>query len=166
MTLKLSIVAVMAVMLLNGCNNEDKKNVVADSPKKEVQKHTSYLEEDTVSAPLLDAQTNRKTTDEMTKKEYKRVIGSDAGKRAYTKLMEIFNKNISRIASEGYNDTFVITYMNDTELGISSAFTGLNRLEQNYIRNKIIYDLEKKGYIVKYNEYWDNPNSFNISVSW
>lgn len=154
-----------ALLLLNGCNG-DKKDSTVDTPKEEVQKHATFLEEKIVSAPLTDAQENRKKTDEMTKKEFQRVLGSPAGKQAYTKLMEIFNRNVSRIAAEGYNDTFVVWYMNDREIGIPKAFAGLNRLEQNYVRDKVIYDLENKGYTVKHNEYWNNPESINISVSW
>lgn len=158
-------ISLLTIMLLSGCNG-DKKDSTAETPKQEVQKHAAFLEENIVSAPLTDAQANRKTTDEMTKKEFQRVLGSDAGKHAYTKLMEIFNSNISRIAAQGYNDTFMVTYMNDRQIGIPEAFAGLNRLEQNYVRDKVIYDLEKKGYTVKYNEYWNNPESINISVSW
>ena len=154
-----------ALLLLNGCSG-NKKASTTETPKEEVQKHAAFLEEDVVSAPLTDAQANRKKTDEMTKKEFKRVLGSPSGKQAYSKLMEIFNSNISRIAAEGYNDTFMITYMNDRQIGIPAAFTGLNRLEQNYVRDKVIYDLEKKGYTVQHNEYWNNPESINISVSW
>ena len=155
----------MSLLILNGCSG-NQKNSTDNTPKEEVQKHTEFLEENVVSTPMTDAQTNRKKTDEMTKKEFQRVLGSPTGKQAYTKLMEIFNGNISRIAQAGYNDTFVVWYMNDRELGIPKAFAGLNRLEQNYVRDKVIYDLEKKGYTVKHNEYWNNPESINISVSW
>lgn len=163
MNTKLLLVPV-ALLFLNGCSG-NKKDSTTETPKEEVQKH-AFLEEDVISAPLTDAQANRKKTDEMTKKEFQRVLGSPAGKQAYTKLMEIFNSNISRIAAEGYNDTFVVWYMNDREMGIPKAFSGLNRLEQNYVRDKVIYELEKKGYTIKHNEYWNNPESINISVSW
>ena len=155
----------VALFFLNGCGG-GQKDSTTEPPKEETQKDATFLEEAVVSAPLTDAQENRKKTDEVTKKEFTRVLGSPAGKQAYVKLMEIFNSNISRIAQEGYNDTFVVWYMNERELGIPKAFAGLSRLEQNYVRDKVIYDLEKKGYTVKHNEYWNNPESINISVSW
>lgn len=165
--MKLQNIAVllMAVALLNGCT-EDKKDSSCDAPKKELPAHAAYLQSDIVSATIIDAQTNRKKTDEMTKKEFLRVLGSPAGKQAYTRLMEIFNRNISQIAAQGYNDTFTVNFMNENQVGIPAAFTGLTLLEQNYVRDKVIYDLQEKGYTVKHNEFWNNPKSINISVSW
>ena len=165
MKFTLALVPVLTLLLLSGCSKGEK---VGDSnaTENEVKKHPAYLEKNIVSAPLTDAVNSRKQTDEATAKEYERVLSSEAGKKAYTKLMNIFNTNIATIASQGYNDTFIVTFLNDRALGIPEAFSGLNRLEQNYVRDKVIFDLEQKGYIVKRNEYWNNPESINISVSW
>lgn len=157
--------ALCTLLLVSGCS-EEAKDSTSNTPKNEVQKHAEFLEGSVVSASISDAQINRKKTDEMTEKEFQRILGSPIGKQAYTKIMEIFNRNISLIADQGYYDTFSINYMNSHQLGIREAFTGLNQLEQNYVRDKVIYDLEKKGYTVKNNEYWNNPESINISVSW
>lgn len=162
---KIVLVPLLALMLLSGCNKKDGTEET-NSPKQKEKKHVSFLEKDIPSAPMTDAVTNRKLTEEATAKEYQRILSSDTGKKAYTKLIDIFNTNISRIASQGYYDTFIVTFLNERKLGISEAFSGLNQFEQNYVRNKVIFDLEKKGYVVKHNEYWDNPESINISVSW
>lgn len=165
MKLNLALVPILTLLLLSGCTKE-KKVTDSNMVENEVKKHPAYLEKNIVSAPLTDAEKSRQQTDEATAKEYERVLSSEAGKKSYTKLMEIFNTNIATIASQGYNDTFVVTFLNNRALGIPEAFSGLNQLEQNYVRDKVIFDLEQKGYIVKRNEYWNNPESINISVSW
>ena len=81
-------------------------------------------------------------------------------------LKPIFEKNIMKIAKEGFYDSFVITIYNSQEIGIDKLMKKLSRKEQDILRQKVIEDLKKKGYKVTLNQYWDNPDKINISVSW
>lgn len=122
----------------------------------------------TVSAEIIfNAKDARITTNQSTKKLTAEVLSSENGKKAYLGLTKIFNDNIARIASEGFYDTFSIKFMNE-ELGdqISPLLKPLTRKEQDVIRTVIINELVAKGFKITKNQFWDNPDDFNIAVSW
>lgn len=115
---------------------------------------------------FFSAKDARGTTNQATKKLYAEVLSSEKGKAAYKGLSQFFNNNIAEITSKGYYDQLVITIHNSRELGIKSLMQPLDRMEQNIIREVLIKELEAKGYKVTKNEFWDNLDSFNITVSW
>lgn len=114
---------------------------------------------------LIPAKDAHKTTIQETKKLEKHIMKSANGKKAYNGLIIFFNKNIARIASGGYYNSFIITYINAPNK-ISELLKPLSRKEQDVIRSLVIRELIKKGYSVTHNQYWDSKASINISVSW
>ena len=116
---------------------------------------------------LVKAKDARTITNKETKKLVKQILASPKGKKAYNGLIRLFNKKISIVADEGYYDTMNIGWRGtNTTQEVKSLLKPLTRKEQDIIRSLIIKELERKGYKITYNEFWDNPARFNISVSW
>ncbi len=118
------------------------------------------------AASLVKAKDARIITNKETKKLVKQILTSPKGKKAYNGLIRFFNKKISIVAAGGYYDTMVISFMSDNAKEVEPLLKPLTRKEQDIIRSLIIKELERKGYKITYNKFWDNPASFNISVSW
>lgn len=120
-----------------------------------------------VSAEIIfNAKDARIATNQSTKKLSAEVLSSENGKKAYSGLTKVFNDNIARIAAEGFYDTFSITIHNQKQFGITTLMNPLSKMQQDVIREIIIKELESKGFKVTKNDFWDNPNNFNIAVSW
>jgi len=117
-------------------------------------------------AEFPTAQKIRSITDQATQQAYKKLMSSKKGKEVYSGIMKIFEKNIMKIAKEGFYDTFTIWYMNADKIGHEKLMKKLSKKEQDIMRQKIIEDLKKKGYKITLNKFWDNPNAINISISW
>ena len=114
---------------------------------------------------LIEAKAANKITKQETKKLEKKIMQSPNGKKAYNGLIKFFNKNIAKISSGGYYNSFVITYMNDPKK-ISELLKPLTKKEQDVMRSLVIRELIKKGYSIKYNQYWNNEDAFRITISW
>ena len=108
----------------------------------------------------------RKKTDAATKAVYSKLLKSENGKNVYDGIMKMLESNIERIAKGGFYDTFTIHYMNDDKFIHKKLLGLLSRKDQDIMRQKIIQDLINQGYKIKYNKFWDNPKSMNISISW
>ena len=117
-------------------------------------------------AELPSATYVKKISTEATKKAYKELLSSKKGKEVYKNLMSIFEKNIMKVANEGFYDTLNITIFNSGKLGIKKEMKKLSKKEQDLMRQLIIHELQKKGYKIGYHQYWDNPGEFAIKVSW
>lgn len=115
---------------------------------------------------IFNAKDARSVTNQSTKKLTAEVLSSENGKKAYIGLTKIFNDNIARISSEGFYDTFSITIYNSEKQNVESLMKPLTKIQQGIIRDVIIKELESKGFKVTKNQFWDNPDSFNISVTW
>jgi len=114
---------------------------------------------------LVTAKDARSITNTVTIKLKKKLLNSSNGKKAYNGLIKLFNKKISVVASKGYYNSISITFMNAPDK-IRKLLRPLTRIEQDLIRSLIIEKLKKSGYIIKHNQFWDNPNSINITVIW
>ena len=117
-------------------------------------------------AGIPSAKKARTITNKATQQAYSKLMSSKKGKEVYNGIMKLFEKNIMKIAKEGFYDSFVITIYNSDKIGIEKLMKKLSRKEQDMLRQKVIEDLKKKGYKVTLNQYWDNPDNINISVSW
>ena len=115
---------------------------------------------------MPSAKEMRKTTDKATTSAYSKLLKSKNGKEAYSGIMKIFENNISRIAKGGFYDTFTITIYNSDKIGHGKLLAKLSKKDQAIMRQKIINDLKDKGYKITLNQYWDNPDKLNISISW
>jgi len=114
---------------------------------------------------IISAKDAKSVTASSTKVLYKKLLSSTNGKTAYNGLKILFNKKISKIASGGYYNSYVITYMNEPKR-IKELLKPLSKINQDAIRGLIIKDLQAAGYTITYNKFWNNPDSFNITVSW
>ncbi len=115
---------------------------------------------------LVKAKDARAITNKETRKLEKKLLASPNGKKAYNGLIRFFNKKISTIASGGYYDSLAINFMSTSSKEIATLLKPLNRQEQDMMRSLVIKKLQKNGYKITYNKFWDNPGNFNISVSW
>ena len=119
------------------------------------------------AASIISAKNIKAVSVKATKKLENDVLKSKDGRKAYDGLIKFFNKNISRIASVGFYNSFSITFMNKSLANqIEPLLKPLSRQHQDIIRSIVVKELQKKGYKVTYNKYWDNPEDFNIAVSW
>jgi hypothetical protein len=119
------------------------------------------------SAVLIGASDSRAVTDKTTKEVVSKFITSTHGQKAYNEMVNLLNEEISKIVSGGFYDTLKITYTNiELDKKIEAIMLPLNHQEQDILRQKLINDLMSKGYKVTYNQFWDNPNCFNVSISW
>jgi hypothetical protein len=117
------------------------------------------------AASLVKAKDVRAITNKETKKLEKKLLASANGKKAYNGLVQFFNKKVSAIATNGFYDTFTMTYMGKYPK-IEGYLSPLSRTEQDVMRAIIIKKLIKNGYKITYNKFWDNPGHFYISISW
>ena len=115
---------------------------------------------------MPDAKQMRDTTDKATKVAVAKLLEGKEGQEVYNGVMSILEKNITRIAEGGFYDTLTITYMNAEKYGHEKLLRKLKRQETDILRQKIIKDLEDKGYKITLNRFWNNPNALNISISW
>ena len=119
----------------------------------------------TIASNLILAKDMKKITKSATKKLEKSLLNSKQGKAAYNGIIALFNKKISTIATNGFYDTFTMTYMGKYPK-IEEYLSPLSKMEQNLMRSIIIKKLIRSGYKITYNKFWDNPGHLYISVSW
>ena len=103
---------------------------------------------------------------EATKKLETELFNSEKGQKAYKEIMNFIETKVRNIASGGVYDSFNITYMNSRKMGYEEILKKLSAKEQILLKERIIEDLIKKGYKITENEYFNNPDSLYISVSW
>ena len=117
-------------------------------------------------AELPEAQKVRSITNQVTLQKYEKLMSNKKTKKVYDDIMHIFEKYIMKIAKKGFYATFSINIFNQNKIGITKLMKKLSKQEQDMMRQKIIKDLEAKGYKVTLNKFWNNPDAINISVSW
>ncbi|MCJ8326627.1 MAG: hypothetical protein MJK08_05945 [Campylobacterales bacterium] len=115
---------------------------------------------------MPSAKEMRKTTEKATKAAYGKLLKSKNGKEVYSGIMKIFEKNISKIAKGGFYNMFTITIYNSDKIGHGKLLKKLSKKDQAIMREKIVNDLKDKGYKITLNQYWNNPDKLNISISW
>lgn len=103
---------------------------------------------------------------EATKKLEAELFNSEKGKNAYTKIMNILETKIKKIASEGVYNSLIINYLNSDKVGVEKILKKLSNREQVLLKERIVEDLIKKGYEITKNQYYNNPNNLFISISW
>ncbi len=96
-------------------------------------------------AEIPSARYVKKVSRQATQKAYKKLLSSKKGQEVYKNLMSIFEKNIMKIAKEGFYDTFSINIYNSDKLGIQKEMNKLSAKEQNMMRQLIISKLKQKG---------------------
>ncbi len=114
---------------------------------------------------LIKASVAHKITKQETSKIKKELMNSKKGKNAYNGLIRLFNIKISKIASKGYYNSYIITFMNAPDK-IGKLLKPLSDIEQHIVRNLVIKELKSKGYEIQYNKFWNNSGSFNITIIW
>ncbi len=119
------------------------------------------------AAQIMPASMAKQATKESTAKAINKLLSSEKGRKAYASLTNFYNKNISRIASNGFYNTFRVDItISRKSKEIKKILFPLIIREQDILRSIIINDLVKSGFTVTKNKYWNNPNAINISVSW